>query len=213
MSNSIHHDRTFRYFRTSAALVYACTRLLYRWGTFQTFTTSSTTGVSGGGNAPERPRTAGRIAPTGRVTPSVHQSAGGGRRKAIPVPPPRVPTPMPSANNNQQRNNANFDVGPPVVVPPPPPPSAQSQKKESHENIARIAKRYLDDNMQQAWINPRLISMEQRGMILKIFSRLKASGVTGFLRRPSAHLGTYVLVTPPTCCTCASEQASEAAVP
>ncbi|KAI4494657.1 hypothetical protein M0804_000858 [Polistes exclamans] len=51
----------------------------------------------------ERPRTAGRIAPTGRVTPSVHQSAGGGRRKAIPVPPPRVPTPMPSANNNQQR--------------------------------------------------------------------------------------------------------------
>ncbi|XP_015172649.1 PREDICTED: putative uncharacterized protein DDB_G0279653 [Polistes dominula] len=106
----------------------------------------------------ERPRTAGRIAPTGRVTPSVHQSAGGGRRKAIPVPPPRVPTPMPSANNNQQRNNANFDVGPPVVVPPPPSQS-QSQKKESHENIARIAKRYLDDNMQQAWINPRLISM------------------------------------------------------
>ncbi|KAF7402340.1 hypothetical protein HZH66_004607 [Vespula vulgaris] len=51
----------------------------------------------------ERPRTAGRIAPTGRVTPSVHQSAGNGRRKAIPVPPPRVPTPMPSANNNQQR--------------------------------------------------------------------------------------------------------------
>ncbi|KAI4495089.1 hypothetical protein M0804_001290 [Polistes exclamans] len=53
-----------------------------------------------------------------------------------------------------EKNNANFDVGPPVVVPPP-----QSQKKESHENIARIAKRYLDDNMQQAWINPRLISM------------------------------------------------------
>nr|KAF7429147.1 hypothetical protein H0235_005545 [Vespula pensylvanica] len=53
----------------------------------------------------ERPRTAGRIAPTGRVTPSVHQSAGNGRRKAIPVPPPRVPTPMPSANNNQQSVN------------------------------------------------------------------------------------------------------------
>lgn len=50
----------------------------------------------------ERPRTAGRIAPTGRVTPTVHQT-GGGRRKAIPVPPPRVPTPMPTANNNQQR--------------------------------------------------------------------------------------------------------------
>ena len=49
----------------------------------------------------ERPRTAGRIAPTGRVTPTVHQT--GGRRKAIPVPPPRVPTPMPTANNNQQR--------------------------------------------------------------------------------------------------------------
>ncbi|KYN33103.1 Fatty acid synthase [Trachymyrmex septentrionalis] len=51
----------------------------------------------------ERPRTAGRIAPTGRVTPTVHQT-GGGRRKAIPVPPPRVPTPMPIVNNNQQRN-------------------------------------------------------------------------------------------------------------
>lgn len=50
----------------------------------------------------ERPRTAGRIAPTGRVTPTVHQTSGG-RRKAIPVPPPRVPTPMPIANNNQQR--------------------------------------------------------------------------------------------------------------
>ncbi|XP_071566947.1 uncharacterized protein [Temnothorax nylanderi] len=97
----------------------------------------------------ERPRTAGRIAPTGRVTPTVHQT-GGGRRKAIPVPPPRVPTPMPIANNNQQRNNAN------VVVPPT--VSAVS-KKEPQENIARIAKRYLDDNMQQAWINPRLISM------------------------------------------------------
>ncbi|KYN20665.1 hypothetical protein ALC57_06982 [Trachymyrmex cornetzi] len=149
----------------------------------------------------ERPRTAGRIAPTGRVTPTVHQT-GGGRRKAIPVPPPRVPTPMPVANNNQQRNiqsalsardipgvkiesawylnlaaghkcgvdrmfcqalpranpgrnerrtnNAN------VVVPPT--VSAVS-KKEPQENIARIAKRYLDDNMQQAWINPRLISM------------------------------------------------------
>ncbi|XP_050461813.1 uncharacterized protein LOC126856885 isoform X3 [Cataglyphis hispanica] len=97
----------------------------------------------------ERPRTAGRIAPTGRVTPTVHQT-NGGRRKAIPVPPPRVPTPMPIANNNQQRNNAN------VVVPPT--VSAVS-KKEPHENIARIAKRYLDDNMQQAWINPRLISM------------------------------------------------------
>lgn len=48
------------------------------------------------------------------------------------------------------RNNAN------VVVPPT--VSAVS-KKEPHENIARIAKRYLDDNMQQAWINPRLISM------------------------------------------------------
>ncbi|KAK0080489.1 hypothetical protein PV325_013879 [Microctonus aethiopoides] len=52
----------------------------------------------------ERPRTAGRIAPTGRVTPTVHQT-GNGRRKAIPVPPPRVPTPMPSANSNQQRVN------------------------------------------------------------------------------------------------------------
>ncbi|XP_054002832.1 uncharacterized protein LOC128889317 [Hylaeus anthracinus] len=96
----------------------------------------------------ERPRTAGRIAPTGRVTPTVHQT-GGERRKAIPVPPPRVPTPMPTANNNQQKNNANVDV----------PPAAPVQKKEPHENIARIAKRYLDDNMQQAWINPRLISM------------------------------------------------------
>lgn len=48
------------------------------------------------------------------------------------------------------RNNAN------VVVPPT--VSAVS-KKEPQENIARIAKRYLDDNMQQAWINPRLISM------------------------------------------------------
>ncbi|EFN60727.1 hypothetical protein EAG_09366 [Camponotus floridanus] len=51
----------------------------------------------------ERPRTAGRIAPTGRVTPTVHQTSGG-RRKAIPVPPPRVPTPMPVANNNQQNS-------------------------------------------------------------------------------------------------------------
>ncbi|XP_076672113.1 uncharacterized protein LOC143371115 isoform X2 [Andrena cerasifolii] len=96
----------------------------------------------------ERPRTAGRIAPTGRVTPTIHQT-GGGRRKAIPVPPPRVPTPMPTANNNQQKNNANGDA----------PPAVPAQKKEPHENIARIAKRYLDDNMQQAWINPRLISM------------------------------------------------------
>ncbi|KAG7213683.1 hypothetical protein KM043_002926 [Ampulex compressa] len=54
----------------------------------------------------ERPRTAGRIAPTGRVTPTIHQT-GGGRRKAIPVPPPRVPTPMPTANNNPQ----NFGRG------------------------------------------------------------------------------------------------------
>ncbi|KOX73039.1 hypothetical protein WN51_01761, partial [Melipona quadrifasciata] len=48
------------------------------------------------------------------------------------------------------RNNANIDVLP-VVVP--------AQRKEPHENIARIAKRYFDDNMQQAWINPRLLSM------------------------------------------------------
>lgn len=48
------------------------------------------------------------------------------------------------------RNNANVDVLP-VVVP--------AQRKEPHENIARIAKRYFDDNMQQAWINPRLLSM------------------------------------------------------
>lgn len=47
------------------------------------------------------------------------------------------------------RNQTNIDVAP--VVP--------AQKKEAHGNIARIAKRYLDDNMQQAWINPRLISM------------------------------------------------------
>ncbi|KAL2722090.1 mushroom body large-type Kenyon cell-specific protein 1-like [Vespula maculifrons] len=60
--------------------------------------------------------------------------------------------------NTSGQNNANVDVGPPVVV-----QAAQAQKKESHENIARIAKRYLDDNMQQAWINPRLISM---GMVL-----------------------------------------------
>ncbi|XP_029032702.2 uncharacterized protein LOC114871226 isoform X2 [Osmia bicornis bicornis] len=97
----------------------------------------------------ERPRMAGRIAPTGRVTPTIHQT-GGGRRKAIPVPPPRVPTPMPTANNNQQKNNVNVD---------PPPPVVPAARKEPHENIARIAKRYLDDNMQQAWINPRLISM------------------------------------------------------
>ncbi|XP_048506974.1 uncharacterized protein LOC105687336 isoform X2 [Athalia rosae] len=99
----------------------------------------------------ERMRTAGRIAPTGRVTPTVQPPlAGGGRRKAIPVPPPRVPTPMPVANNNQQqRNNAN-------VVPIA---TVSIQKKEPQETIARIAKRYLDDNMQQAWINPRLISM------------------------------------------------------
>ncbi|XP_046591946.1 uncharacterized protein LOC107217886 [Neodiprion lecontei] len=99
----------------------------------------------------ERMRTAGRIAPTGRVTPTVQPPlAGGGRRKAIPVPPPRVPTPMPAVNNNQQqRNNAN-------VVPIA---TVSIQKKEPQETIARIAKRYLDDNMQQAWINPRLISM------------------------------------------------------
>ncbi|XP_051169853.1 kinesin-like protein GA13060 isoform X2 [Leptopilina boulardi] len=97
----------------------------------------------------ERPRTAGRIAPTGRVTPTVHQNPNAGRRKAIPVPPPRVPTPMPTANNNKERNNAN------VVEPP----TVPIHKKEPRENIARIAKRYLDDNMQQAWINPRLISM------------------------------------------------------
>lgn len=48
------------------------------------------------------------------------------------------------------RNNANVVVPPTVSV---------ASKKEPHENIARIAKRYLDDNMQQAWINPRLISM------------------------------------------------------
>lgn len=48
------------------------------------------------------------------------------------------------------RNNAN------VVVPPT---AVAAPRKEPHENIARIAKRYLDDNMQQAWINPRLISM------------------------------------------------------
>ncbi|OXU27412.1 hypothetical protein TSAR_009815 [Trichomalopsis sarcophagae] len=49
----------------------------------------------------DRPRTAGRLASAGRNMPSVHQT--GGRRKAIPVPPPRVPTPMPTPNNNQQR--------------------------------------------------------------------------------------------------------------
>lgn len=49
----------------------------------------------------ERPRTAGRIAPTGRLTPN--QSRNGGRRKAIPVPPPRVPTPMPTINSITQK--------------------------------------------------------------------------------------------------------------
>lgn len=48
------------------------------------------------------------------------------------------------------RNNANvLETTPTVPI----------HKKEPRENIARIAKRYLDDNMQQAWINPRLISM------------------------------------------------------
>ncbi|XP_015113333.1 kinesin-like protein CG14535 isoform X1 [Diachasma alloeum] len=96
----------------------------------------------------ERPRTAGRIAPSGRVTPTVHKS-NNARRKAIPVLPPRVPTPMPSANNNHQRSNANMECVP--VMPAP--------KIEHQGNIDKIAKRYLDDNMQQAWINPRLISM------------------------------------------------------
>ncbi|XP_044012628.1 kinesin-like protein CG14535 isoform X2 [Aphidius gifuensis] len=96
----------------------------------------------------ERPRTADKIAPTGRITPTVHRT-NNARRKAIPVPPPRVPTPMPSANNSHQRNNANNEI----------PMTIQPQKIEPQENIARIAKRYLDDNMQQAWINPRLISM------------------------------------------------------
>uniref|UniRef100_A0A0C9R8R8 CG14535_0 protein n=1 Tax=Fopius arisanus TaxID=64838 RepID=A0A0C9R8R8_9HYME len=96
----------------------------------------------------ERPRTAGRIAPSGRVTPTVHKS-NNARRKAIPVPPPRVPTPMPSANNNHQRSNTNMESVP--VMPAP--------KIEHQGNIDKIAKRYLDDNMQQAWINPRLISM------------------------------------------------------
>ncbi|KAG7213680.1 hypothetical protein KM043_002923 [Ampulex compressa] len=51
----------------------------------------------------------------------------------------------------RDRNNANVEAPPGVAV----------QRKEPHENIARIAKRYLDDNMQQAWINPRLISMRE----------------------------------------------------
>ncbi|XP_066602950.1 uncharacterized protein [Prorops nasuta] len=95
----------------------------------------------------EMGRTAGRIAPTGRVTPTMHQNT---RRKAIPVPPPRVPTPMPTVNTNQQKSNVSVAAIPPAM---------SFHKKESHENIARIAKRYLDDNIQQAWINPRLISM------------------------------------------------------
>ncbi|EGI61617.1 hypothetical protein G5I_10182 [Acromyrmex echinatior] len=62
---------------------------------------------------------------------------------------------LPRANpsrNERRTNNAN------VVVPPTVPAVL---KKEPQENIARIAKRYLDDNMQQAWINPRLISMKR----------------------------------------------------
>ncbi|XP_034945741.1 uncharacterized protein [Chelonus insularis] len=98
--------------------------------------------------AKEKPRTAGRIAPTGRVTSAAHQTANG-RRKVIPVPPPRIPTPMPIVTNNKQRNNSNIEVSPTV----------SQQKKEPHGNIVKIAKRYLDDNMQQVWINPRLISM------------------------------------------------------
>lgn len=50
----------------------------------------------------DKPRTAGRIAPTGRLTPSIHQPVNG-RRKVIPVPPPRIPTPMPIVTNTKQR--------------------------------------------------------------------------------------------------------------
>ncbi|CAG5073236.1 Protein of unknown function [Cotesia congregata] len=96
----------------------------------------------------DKPCTAGRIAPTGRLTPSIHQSVNG-KRKVIPVPPPRIPTPMPIVNNNKQRNSSNVQIS---QIPP-------VQKKESHGNIGKIARRYLDDNMQQVWINPRLISM------------------------------------------------------
>lgn len=50
----------------------------------------------------DKPCTAGRIASTGRLTPSIHQSVNG-RRKVIPVPPPRIPTPMPIVNNNNKQ--------------------------------------------------------------------------------------------------------------
>lgn len=74
------------------------------------------------------------------------------------------------------RNNANITV---------PPTVSTVSKKEPHENIARIAKRYLDDNMQQAWINPRLISM---------VSEYKCNDTTGpcIHSRPLSSARTYV---------------------
>lgn len=60
-----------------------------------------------------------------------------------------------SNNNNNNFLLLSFYRNSSSPAPPPPPPI---HKKEPHENLARIAKRYLDDNMQQAWINPRLIS-------------------------------------------------------
>lgn len=43
----------------------------------------------------------------------------------------------------------------------PGPGLALPRKNQPHDTsiASRIAKRYLDENMQQAWINPRLISM------------------------------------------------------
>ncbi|XP_069691781.1 uncharacterized protein [Periplaneta americana] len=77
----------------------------------------------------------------------VSRGPGGAvRRRGTPIPvlPPRVPTPVPSADSRGS-NSTHLEPEPP----PPPPPVSQQR------DIAHLATRYLEDNV-KAWINPRI---------------------------------------------------------
>ncbi|KAG5878982.1 hypothetical protein JTB14_002375 [Gonioctena quinquepunctata] len=69
------------------------------------------------------------------------------RGTPIPVPPPRIPTPMPSNNNITRSNSKENDKHYPSSV-----------GTDIPKLITKPSYKVLDNDVKTAWINPRLIS-------------------------------------------------------
>ncbi|XP_017787286.1 PREDICTED: uncharacterized protein LOC108569994 [Nicrophorus vespilloides] len=80
--------------------------------------------------------------------------SNGKRRTAVPVLPPRIPTPMPSANNNNSKSSIKDAQKTVHVI-----------SKDNPQTVSKMVYKTLDNEVKTAWINPRLISKIDLEMI------------------------------------------------